>query len=103
MMAWRMIGPSQVKLSIGDEMKMKCTYKKMDAPASTAATNAGAKWRCCAEGCANGYGDGRMTEMFGMINFPSWGIMPEHCWGIVDSVCETGVYLNYLTLSKQRV
>jgi hypothetical protein len=30
MMAWRMIGPSQVKLSIGDEMKMKGTNKKTD-------------------------------------------------------------------------
>ena len=32
MMAWWMIGPSQAKLSIGDEMKMKGTNKKMDAP-----------------------------------------------------------------------
>jgi len=31
-MAWWMIGPSQAKLSIGDEMKMKGTNKKMDAP-----------------------------------------------------------------------
>jgi hypothetical protein len=30
MMAWWMIGPSQVKLSIGDEMKMKGTNKKTD-------------------------------------------------------------------------
>ena len=97
-MVWWTIGPSQVKLSMGDEMKMKCTNKKMDVPASTAATNSGAKWRCCAEGCANGYGDGRMTELFRMISV--MGIMPEHCLGIVGAVCETGVYLNYLTLSS---
>jgi len=77
---WWTIGPSQVKLSIGDEMKMKCTNKKMDVPASTAAMNSGAKWRCCAEGCANGYGDGRMTELFRMINFPSWGSCRSIVW-----------------------
>jgi len=32
MMAWWMIGPSQVKLSIGDEMKMNGTNKKTDVP-----------------------------------------------------------------------
>ena len=32
MMAWWMIGPSQVKFSIGDEMKMNGTNKKTDVP-----------------------------------------------------------------------
>ena len=32
MMAWWMIGLSQVKLSIGDEMKMNGTNKKTDVP-----------------------------------------------------------------------
>ena len=32
MMAWWMIGLSQVKLSIGDEMKMNGTNEKTDVP-----------------------------------------------------------------------
>ena len=32
MMAWWMIGPSQAKLSIGDETKMNGTNKKTDVP-----------------------------------------------------------------------
>jgi len=74
MMAWWMIGPSQVKLSIGDEMKMNRTNQKNGrTSASTAATNTRAKWRCCAEGCASGYGDGGMALMLGIIKIPSWG------------------------------
>jgi hypothetical protein len=84
MMAWWMIGPSQVKLSIGDEMKMKGTNKNGRTFASTAATNSREKWRCCAEECTNSYGDGRMINDVWNDNFLSWGIMPE-CFGQLGS------------------
>ena len=51
------------------------THKEWSTFASTAATNSRAKWWCWAGGCASGYGDSRMTLMFWMINFPSWGII----------------------------
>ena len=80
-------------------MKIKGTNKNGRTFASTAATNSRAKWRSCAEGCANGYGSGMMTLMFGMINFPSRGIMLVRCWAIL-ALCET--YLNYRQSTKQQ-